>query len=152
MRLDKVYHRFSLLSSIPSSPFSFHHSVSTYKKHISIPIRSLSLSLSVNHTLNHSLKPITHTHFLGKPTKKMSTHSDFNALAAENVGPIGSAASPPTQTYENDGACVCICFFFEFWLFRELIYSIPQTFERIVHLGFSNLVNLWIFYANLGYF
>lgn len=93
MRLHKVYHRFSLLSSLPSSPLpSFHHSLSTYKKHISIPIPSLS----IHHTHNNSLKPTT-TLF-----KKMSTHSNFNALAAENVGSDGSAALPPTPTYEDD--------------------------------------------------
>lgn len=105
MRLHKVYHRFSLLSSLPSSPLSFHHSISTYKKHISIPIRSLS----IHHThSDNSLKPTTH--FLGKPIKKMSTHSNFNALAAENMGSDGSAALPPSQTYEDDG--VCLIYFF----------------------------------------
>lgn len=106
MRLHKVYHRFSLLSSLPSPPLSFHHSISTYKKHISIPIRSLS----IHRTHTNSLKPATH--FLGKPINKMSTHSNFNALAAENLGPDGSAALPPTQTYEDDGVCVYIYFLF----------------------------------------
>ncbi|XP_074368396.1 putative glutamyl endopeptidase, chloroplastic [Apium graveolens] len=97
MRLHKVYHRFSLLSSLPSSPLSFHHSLSTYKQHISIPIRSLSIHHSHS---NNSLKRTTH--FLGKPIRKMSTNSSFNALAAENMGSDGSAALPPTQTYEDD--------------------------------------------------
>ena len=123
MRLHKVYHRFSLLSSLPSSALSLHHSVSAYKNHISLPIRSLSF----HHSHNNSLKPITDNHFPGKPTKKMSTHSDFSALAAENVGPNGSAASPPTQAYEDDdGAFMCIylCFVYVCCLICLILFKV----------------------------